>query len=53
MSCLRVGIVPKALGNSAFELARIGAEEAVTELPEAELLYSGPVRPTIEPAVLT
>ena len=48
MACIRIGIIPKALGNSAFELARIGAEEAIGELADAELLYTGPVRPTAE-----
>ena len=47
MTCVRVGVIPKALGNSAFELARIGAEEAIAELDDAELIFDGPVRPTI------
>lgn len=47
MTCVRVGVIPKALGNSAFELARIGAEEAIAEHSNAELFFEGPVRPTI------
>ncbi len=46
MKLVRLGLVPKALGNSAFELARIGAEEAASELDGTELLFDGPILPT-------
>ena len=53
MTCVRVGVIPKALGNSAFELARIGAEEAIAEYANAELFFDGPVRPTIAGQIAT
>ncbi len=45
---IRIAMVPKSVGNSAFELARIGAEEASVELDDVELIYTGPPLPSTD-----
>ncbi|MDE0114712.1 MAG: substrate-binding domain-containing protein, partial [Albidovulum sp.] len=43
----RYAMLVRVLGNTAFELARIGAEEAAEELG-IELIYTGPTENTAE-----
>ncbi len=45
---IRIAMVVKSLGNSAFEAMREGALEAVDEIGGIELIYQGPSTPTAE-----
>lgn len=45
---IRIAMVVKSLGNSAFEAMREGALEAADEIGGIELIYQGPSTPTAE-----
>jgi len=45
---MRIAMVVKSLGNSFFDAARDGGQEAAKELGDVELIYTGPTKPTAE-----
>jgi len=45
---IRVGLVPKALGNGFFDAANKGANEAAKEIGGVTIIYTGPTTPTAE-----
>jgi rhamnose transport system substrate-binding protein len=45
---IRVGLVPKALGNGFFDAANKGANEAAKEIGGVNIIYTGPTTPTAE-----
>jgi rhamnose transport system substrate-binding protein len=45
---VRVGLVPKSLGNGFFDAANKGAQEAAKELGNVEVIYTGPTSTTAE-----
>jgi rhamnose transport system substrate-binding protein len=45
---VRIGLVPKSLGNGFFDAANKGAQEAAKELGNVEVIYTGPTSTTAE-----
>ena len=45
---IRIGLVPKALGNGFFDAANKGANEAAKEIGGVNIIYTGPTTPTAE-----
>lgn len=50
---IRIGLVPKSLGNGFFDAAYKGAQEAAKEIGGVEVIYTGPTTTTAEGQIET